>query len=229
MIDPAIGTPVLVAWSGGKDCLMALERLRADPQWRVTGLLTTLDRASDRVAMHETRGSVLRAQADALDLPLIESVLDWPADNATYTIALGHALRAAQAREKRLRHIAFGDLFLADIRAWRESLMADLGWQAIFPIWGEPTTALARHFIDSNHRALLTCVDATQIDPRFAGRAYDHDLLAELPAAADACGENGEFHTLVVDAPSFSTPLRIRRAGTAVRDGRFHNVDFALA
>lgn len=229
MIDPTDATPVLVAWSGGKDCLMALERLRADPRWRVVGLLTTLDRDSDRVAMHETRGCVLRAQAVALGLPLIESVIEWPASNAAYTVALASALRVAQARDRGLRHIAFGDLFLADIRAWRESLLASLDWQGIFPIWDEPTKELARNFIDSGHRALLTCVDATQVDPRFAGRAYDHDLLAELPATADACGENGEFHTLVVDAPSFSAPLRTRRVGTAVRDNRFHSVDFALA
>lgn len=222
-------TPILLAWSGGKDCLMALDRLHADPRWQVLGLLTTISRSSGRVQSHAIRNEVLHAQAAALGLPLFEVPLDDAADNAAYLDAFAGALDRSRAANPGLHHIAFGDLALADVRAWRESELAKIGWQGVFPLWGEATPALARHFIQRGHRACLSCVDSTQIDPAFAGRAFDVDLLRELPSSADPCGENGEFHTVVHDSPLFSEPIDLRRGDILPGDGRFCCVDFHLA
>ncbi|WP_297920336.1 ATP-binding protein [Metallibacterium sp.] len=220
--------PILLAWSGGKDCLMALERLRADPAWRVVGLLTTVTGAFDRVAMHGIRRGVLHAQAAALDLPLLESVLDWPASNASYTQAFAASLEQARAAWPGLAHIAFGDLFLADVRAWRVALLGDLGWQGEFPLWGADTATLARSFIAAGHQAVLTCVDTTQLDASFSGRVFDVDLLAALPAAVDPCGEHGEFHTLCHAGPLFAQALPMQRGASLLREERFQYTDFLL-
>ena len=222
------GTPILLAWSGGKDCLSALGRLREDPRWRVTALLTTVTTAFQRVAMHGIRREVLHAQAEALGLPLIESPLDWPASNDSYAQAFGASLAEARARWPGLRHIAFGDLFLEDVRAWRERMLAPLGWQAVFPLWGEDTAALARRFIAAGHRAVLTCVDTTQLDAGFSGRPFDATLLDALPAHADACGERGEFHTLCHDGPLFTRPLAVVAGERVLREQRFAYTDFLL-
>ena len=220
--------PVLLAWSGGKDCLMALEQLRADRAWRVAGLLTTVTGAFDRVAMHGIRRSVLHAQATALGLPLLESVLEWPASNDSYTRAFAASLDQARMATPDLAHIAFGDLFLADVRAWREKLLADLGWQGVFPLWGSDTAALARSFIAAGHRAVLTCVDTTQLDAGFSGHGFDAELLDALPATVDPCGEHGEFHTLCHEGPLFAQALPIRRGTTLLREQRFQYTDFLL-
>ncbi|HEX7112120.1 MAG TPA: ATP-binding protein [Mizugakiibacter sp.] len=223
-----MGNPILIAWSGGKDCLMALERLREDPRWQVVGLVATVTRAYDRVAMHGIRRDVLRAQTDALGLPLIESELDWPSSNEDYEAAFGRALAEARLGTPSLRHIAFGDLFLDDVRAWREALLHRLGWQGVYPLWGEDTARLARQFIARGHRAVLTCVDTTQLDGSFSGRDYDTALLDELPAGVDPCGERGEFHTLSYDGPLFRAPPRLDRGESVLRDGRFQYTDFML-
>lgn len=224
----SVPRPILLAWSGGKDCLMALQRLRADPAWRVIGLLTTVTGAFDRVAMHGIRRSVLHAQATALDLPLLESVLDWPASNASYAQAFAASLEQARTATSDLTHIAFGDLFLADVRAWRETLLADLGWQGIFPLWRSDTATLARSFIAAGHQAVLTCVDTTQLDAGFSGCAFDADFLDVLPAEADPCGEHGEFHTLCHAGPLFAQALPIRRGVSLLREERFQYTDFLL-
>lgn len=221
--------PVLLAWSGGKDCLMALQHLRADPAWRVCGLLTTVTGAFDRVAMHGIRRSVLHAQAAALALPLLESVLDWPASNTSYAQTFAASLEQARVATPDLAHIAFGDLFLADVRAWREELLADLGWKGVFPLWGSDTAALARSFIAAGHQAVLTCVDTTQLDAGFSGRAFDADLLDALPANVDPCGEHGEFHTLCHAGPLFAHAVPIRRGASLLREERFQYTDFVLA
>ncbi len=220
--------PVLMAWSGGKDCLLALARLRDDPRWRVVALLTTVTTAFRRVAMHGIRREVLHAQAKALRLPLIESPLDWPASNDSYVRAFATSLAEARARWPGLRHVAFGDLFLADVRAWREQMLAPLGWQAVFPLWGEDTAALARRFLAAGHRAVLTCVDTVQLDAGFSGRAFDAALLDALPANVDACGERGEFHTLCHDGPLFAQPLPIVAGERVLRERRFAYTDFLL-
>lgn len=221
--------PVLLAWSGGKDCLLALARLRTDPRWSPVGLLTTLTRAFDRVSMHGTRHDVLRAQAAALGLPLIECALDWPSSNADYEAAMAAALQRAQARWPGLRHCAFGDLFLANVRAYREAQLARAGWSGVFPLWGSDTHELARTFIAEGHRAVLACVDTTQLDAGFSGREFDATLLDALPASVDPCGERGEFHTLSYAGPLFASPLRLQRGESVLRDARFQYTDFALA
>jgi uncharacterized protein (TIGR00290 family) len=221
-------TPILLAWSGGKDCLMALDRLLDDPQWRVIGLLTTITIPFDRVAMHGIRRDVLRAQAAALSLPLIESELEYPASNESYVNAFAASLNATRATTPDLNHIAFGDLFLADMRIWRETLLKGLDWQAVFPLWHEPTDILARRFHAAGHRAVLTCVDTTQLAAAFSGRDFDPALLAELPAGVDPCGENGEFHTLSYAGPRFRQPLYLQRGENVLRDDRFQYADFLL-
>lgn len=223
-----MATPVLLAWSGGKDCLMTLDRLLADPQWKVEALLTTLDRASDRVAMHDVRADVLRAQATALDLPLIEMPIDWPASNEIYAAAFAAALERARERTPVIRHVAFGDLFLADIRAWREVLLDRLGWQAIFPLWHRPTRELAAEFIARGHCARVTTVDLEQLDGGFCGREFDRGFLAELPDAVDPCGENGEFHTFCHGGPLFNRDLALVTGASTTRAGRFRCIDYRL-
>lgn len=220
--------PVLIAWSGGKDCLMALESLRADPEWHPVALLSTVTRVFDRVAMHGIRREVLEAQADALGLPLLLAPLDWPSSNTDYAAAQALALADAARLWPGLCHCAFGDLYLEDVRDYRESLLAKLGWQGVFPLWGEDTAALARRFLDEGHRARLTCVDTTQIDAAFSGQAFDADLLARLPPGADPCGENGEFHTLAYAGPAFAKPLNLDRGQSLQRDGHFQYTDFRL-
>ncbi|SFN13278.1 Dph6-related ATP pyrophosphatase [Dokdonella immobilis] len=224
----ADGQPILLAWSGGKDCLMALDRLLADPRWDVVGLLTTLDRSTDRVAMHDVRGSVLRAQATALRLPLIEMPIDWPAPNDVYLAAFAAALASAQRTTPGLVHIAFGDLFLDDLRRWREAALERIGWKAEFPLWNEPTRALASAFVDAGHRAIVTTVDLERLPEAFCGREFDASLLAELPQGADACGENGEFHTLCHAGPLFATALALVRGQMTTRMQRFRCLDLEL-
>lgn len=221
--------PILLAWSGGKDCLAALVRLKADPARQPVALLTTLTRAFDRVSMHGIRHAVLRAQAESLGLPLIECALDWPSSNAGYEAAMAAALREAQTRFPGLDHCAFGDLFLADVRAYREAQLARAGWHGVFPLWGADTREQARRFIAAGHRAVLTCVDTTQLDAGFSGREFDADLLADLPPGVDPCGEHGEFHTLAFAGPLFAQPLTLQRGGSTLRDGRFQYTDFSLA
>ena len=207
---------------------MALDRLLADPRWNVVGLLTTLDRTSDRVAMHDVRGSVLRAQASALRLPLIEMPLDWPAPNEIYLAAFAEALESARQTTPDLTHIAFGDLFLADLRQWREATLERIGWTAEFPLWHEPTRPLASAFVEAGHRAIVTTVDLDQLRESFCGREFDASLLAELPPGVDACGENGEFHTLCHAGPLFADPLPLVRGSLTTRMQRFRSLDLDL-
>lgn len=221
-------TPVLLAWSGGKDCLMALQRLRADPRWQVVGLLTTITRQFDRVAMHGIRRDVLMAQVRALGLPLIECAIDWPSNNEAYETAHANALRQASERWPGLRHCAFGDLFLEDVRAYRERQLQREGWVGVFPLWGSDTRIMSRAFVAAGHRARLTCVDTTQLDGAFSGRDYDSALLDALPGDIDPCGEHGEFHTLACGGPLFDTSLPLRRGESVLRENRFQYTDFLL-
>ena len=220
--------PIIIAWSGGKDCLLALERLHADARWQPCALLTTVTREFGRVSMHGIRNDVLHAQAAALGLPLIECALAWPSSNADYEAAMARALQNAQARFDGVRHCAFGDLFLADVRAYREAQLARAGWTGVFPLWGSDTRELSRAFVAGGHRAVLTCVDTTQLDARFSGRDYDAALLDELPVTVDPCGEHGEFHTLSCTGPLFAQPLPLQRGESVLRDGRFQYTDFLL-
>lgn len=228
MTTPVAGKPILLAWSGGKDCLLALQRLLADPQWQVVGLLTTVNRNHQRVAMHGVRRDLLLAQVAALGLPLVEVMLDWPGSNEAYEEAHAQGLVAARMRWPGIRHCAFGDLFLEDVRDYRVRQLGRENWHAVFPLWGEDTAALSRRFVSEGHRAMLCCVDTRQLDASHCGRDYDAALLDALPASVDPCGERGEFHTLSYAGPLFSQPLKLRRGESVLRDGRFQFSDFLL-
>ena len=167
--------------------------------------------------------------AEAAGLPLIEAWIPQAADNAAYVASFSAALDTARSRWPGLSRIAYGDLLLADVRAWREALCASLGWTPLFPLFGSDTARLARDMIAGGLRANLCCIDTTQLDAGFAGRAFDASLLADLPPAIDPCGENGEFHTCVSDGPMFDRPLQLVEAGRRLADRRFALVDYALA
>lgn len=217
---------VLLAWSGGKDSTLALERLLEDAGVRVAALVTTVTTGYDRIAIHGVRRSILRRQVELLGIPLIEAAIAPGADNATYEAAFADALARARAMSgEPLDAIAFGDLFLADVRAYREAMLARLGWRGLFPLWGENTARLARYFVDCGYRAILSCVDTQQLDGAFCGRDFDVAFLADLPAGVDPCGENGEFHTCVHAGPIFRGALALERGERVLRDGRFQYVD----
>jgi uncharacterized protein (TIGR00290 family) len=205
----------LLAWSSGKDSAWTLHVLRSQGI-EVSALLTTLNQAADRVAMHGVRRTVLESQAVAAGVPLWQVPLPWPCTNDDYEARMADACRRAVAEG--FDTIAFGDLFLADIRAYRERQLAGSGLTPIFPLWQIPTAQLARDMIGSGLRARLSCVDSRQLDAAFAGREFDVALLADLPASVDPCGENGEFHTCVYDGPMFGTPI-------ALESGEVRNVD----
>ena len=221
--------PIALSWSGGKDSALALAAVREDPGVEVTALVTTLTREYDRISIHGVRREVLEAQVSALRIPLVEVAIPAAASNAGYEQAFAAALADLRARNPALRRIAFGDLFLADIRAYREQFLRGLGWEPWFPLWGRGTAALAREFVARGFRALLTCVDTTQLDAAFAGREFDAALLADLPSSVDPCGENGEFHTCVYAGPIFPAPLALRAGERELRDGRFQYCDVMLA
>jgi len=207
----------LLAWSSGKDSAWTLHVLRAQNEVEVVGLLTTINQASDRVAMHAVRTELLRAQADAAGLPLWPVPIPWPCSNAEYEGAMAAAM--ARAGADGITHVAFGDLFLEDVRRYREERLAPTGVTPLFPLWGTPTDALARRMVEGGLRARLTCVDPKSLDARFAGRDFDAALLAELPTTVDPCGEGGEFHTFAYAGPMFRRPIPIRTGEIVTRDG----------
>jgi uncharacterized protein (TIGR00290 family) len=219
---------VVLAWSGGKDSTLALAALRADPRYRVAALLTTVTREYDRISMHGVRRSVLDAQVRALGLPLLEVSIPAVATNDEYQAAFALALQTAQELWPGLRHIACGDLFLREVRAYREAMLSSLGYEGLFPLWGEDTAALARRFVSADYRAIVTCVDTTQLGAEFAGREFDSSFLADLPAAVDPCGERGEFHTCVYAGPLFTAPLPLVAGNRVRREGRFEYCDVEL-
>lgn len=214
---PVAPEPVVLGWSGGKDSALTLHALRADPTVRVTAAVTTLTDPYDRISMHGVRHALLATQAAAIGLPLTEARIPVHASNQDYEAAFAEAL--AQHRAAGVRRVAFGDLFLTDIRAYRERQLAALGMHGMFPVWGQDTAQLAREFIALGFRATLVCIDPSRLDASFAGRAFDGDLLRDLPAGVDPCGENGEFHTFVTDGPIFSTPVACRKGPVVTRDG----------
>jgi uncharacterized protein (TIGR00290 family) len=207
----------LLSWSSGKDSAFALHELRRAGELDIVGLVTTVTRTFDRVAMHAVRTALLRRQAEAAGLPLIVVEIPSPCPNETYEAAVGAALRAA--KHDGITHVAFGDLFLADIRRYREAQLAPLGLTPVFPLWLRETRALARDMIASGLSARLTCVDPRLLDRRFAGQVFDAALLAELPASVDPCGEHGEFHTFVTRGPMFAHPVDVQLGEIVERDG----------
>ena len=220
--------PVVVSWSGGKDAAWALHTLRKSIDYDVVGLITTVTEGYERIAMHGIRRNILYAQADAIGLPVIEARLPQRADNATYETAFANALDTARSRWPGIGHIAFGDLHLADVKAYRDALCARLGWTPVYPLFGADTNALAKEMLAGGLRATLCCVDTQQLDTHYAGREFDAELLAELPATADPCGENGEFHTCVHAGPMFTRPLNLTHGETVLRDERFAYTELLL-
>jgi uncharacterized protein (TIGR00290 family) len=212
-------TKVLLSWSSGKDSAWALHLLRQQRELEVVGLLTTFNEAAGRVAMHAVRRELVEAQADAAGLPLWPVMLPWPCPNEEYEKRIGEAV--ARARAQGITHIAFGDLFLEDVRAYRVRQLAGTGVEPLFPVWASvhETPRLARDMLAAGLRAVLTCVDPRQLDPSFAGRTFDAALLAELPASVDPCGERGEFHTFCHAGPMFAKEVAVRVGATVTRDG----------
>ena len=222
-------TPVLLSWSGGKDAAWALHLLRQRDDVNVVGLVTTITEGYERIAMQGIRVDILHAQAGACGLPVIEARMPQRASNECYESVFASALEVARARWPGLDTIAFGDLFLEDIKAYRDALCARLGWTPLYPLFGSDTTRLARDMLTGGLHAHLCCVDTQQLDARWSGHAFDMDLLETLPAGIDPCGENGEFHTCVSAGPMFAQPLTLQRGETVLRDGRFAYTDFLLA
>jgi uncharacterized protein (TIGR00290 family) len=206
-----------LAWSSGKDSAWSLVELRRQGGVEVTGLLTTVSAPRDRVAMHDVRRELLQAQAAATGLPLHVVTLPDPCPNEAYEAAMREAVATAQGEG--VEAVAFGDLFLEDIRGYREAQMAGSGLRPLFPLWGRPTAALARAMIAGGIRARLTSVDPRRLDASFAGREFDEALLADLPPEVDPCGENGEFHSFAWDGPMFARPVRVAPGPIAERGG----------
>jgi uncharacterized protein (TIGR00290 family) len=209
---------VLLSWSTGKDAAWSLHALRATGEFDAAALITSVNRESGRVAMHSTRQELLERQAEAVGLPLVTVPLPWPCSNEDYEAAMRAALTAAGHRFS-ADYVAFGDLFLEDVRGYRERLLEPTGLRPLFPLWGRPTRGLAEEMIDGGLRAYVTCVDSGRLPASFAGRTFDHELLAELPPAIDPCGEQGEFHTFAIDGPMFSAPVRTELGEVTERDG----------
>jgi uncharacterized protein (TIGR00290 family) len=207
----------LVSWSSGKDSAWALYRLQQSEEYKVVGLLTTLNSVFDRVAMHSTRREVLEAQASVADLPLQVIPLPWPCSNREYEAAMQSACEAAVASG--VEAIAFGDLFLEDIRRYREDCLRGSGLTPLFPIWGLETRSLLRGMITSGVKARIVCVDPKKMPGQFAGRDLDEVFLRELPAEIDPCGENGEFHSCVYDGPMFREAIPIESGEVVEREG----------
>lgn len=209
---------VLLAWSSGKDSAWTLHRLRLDAGLEVAGLFTTLDPASGCVGMHGVPAHLVERQSEAAGLPLLPVAVPWPCSNTVYAEAVLRAL--AGARDSLgITHVAFGDLFLEEVRAYREALLHGTGLEPLFPLWGEPTADLAREMVDGGLRAQLTCVDPRRLPAEFLGRQFDAALLRDLPPGVDPCGEAGEFHTFAWAGPMFSRPVSVRLEGRAERDG----------
>jgi uncharacterized protein (TIGR00290 family) len=209
--------PIWLSWSSGKDSAWSLHELRASPEYEVVALLTTINRDAARVAMHAVRESLLDQQAAALGLPLVKVPIPYKCPNADYEAAMGIAM--AQARASGVFHVAFGDLFLEDIRRYREEKLRAVGMTPLFPLWARETRALAHAMVAGGLRAHLTCVDPKQLDRAFAGRTFDARLLADLPETVDPCGEKGEFHSFAYAGPMFRTPLSVTPGEIVERDG----------
>ena len=217
---------ILLSWSSGKDSAWALHILRQQSEYEIVGLLTTFNQAADRVAMHGVRRSLVEQQAAATGLPLWCVPLPWPCSNERYESLMSET--CAQAVAQGIQGVAFGDLFLEDVRAYRIRQMAATGLEPVFPLWGVPTTILARKMVAAGLKAILTCVDMRKLDRGFAGRHFNEDLLRELPEGIDLCGENGEFHSFVYAGPMFGAEISVLPGEVVVRD-RFVFADLVPA
>jgi len=217
---------IFLSWSGGKDSSLALYEIWKASSHRVAGLLTTITEDYDRISMHGVRRVLLEQQADALGLPLRKILIPKDSTNAIYESRM-RALLEEGLREG-IDTVAFGDIFLEDLKLYREKNLAQLGMKGLFPIWKRDTAELARTFIDLGFKAVLVCVDTAKLDASFAGRSYDHALLRDLPPTVDPCGENGEFHSFAFDGPIFKRPIT-HTVGEVVQRDRFCFCDLVAA
>jgi uncharacterized protein (TIGR00290 family) len=208
---------VALSWSSGKDSAWSLHLLRQDPSVEVVALITTLNEQFDRVAMHAVRRQLLERQAESVGVPLWTVPLPWPCSNEEYEARMRDL--CARSIQEGVDAMAFGDLFLTDIRAYREKQLTGTGLQPLFPVWQIPTAELARTMIASGLRAKITCVDPKVLPAEFAGRDFDARFLADLPPGIDPCGENGEFHSFVYDGPGFREPINVSVGEIVERDG----------
>jgi len=207
----------ILSWSSGKDSAMALYRTRASKQFEVVCLLTTLSQPFRRVSMHGVREELLDRQAESLGIPLEKVLIPYPCPNAVYEEKMRNTL--SLWKERGVTHVIFGDLFLEDIRRYREANLSQLDLTPVFPVWGTDTVSLAREMLEVGFRAILTCVDPRKLDGKFAGRKFDSSLLEDLPPTVDPCGENGEFHTFVYDGPIFRESIPVEIGQSVLRDG----------
>lgn len=212
--------PVLLCWSGGKDSAMALAALQRDPARSVLALLTTVTEGYERISMHGVRRELLVQQAEALGLPLHEVRISPQCDNAIYEARMEEALRVHY--DQGVRRVAFGDIFLEDLRAYRERNLARAGMEALFPIWRRDTRESFLELVSAGFRAVVVCLDGKVLPAKLAGRVLDESFLEDLPPGVDPCGENGEFHTFVFDGPTFREPVRFSTGETIERDGFFY-------
>ncbi len=208
---------ILVSWSSGKDSAWMLHVLRQTNTFEIVGLVTTVNSAFGRVSMHGVREELLEQQAQAARLPLWKVPIPYPCPNEVYESAMRNLIHCV--KEDGVTHFAFGDIFLQDVRDYRERQLAGTGIAPVFPLWGADTRVLAQQMIDEGVRAVLTCVDPRQIPASFIGHEFDEALLQQLPSSADPCGENGEYHTFCYAGPMFSQPIGIRTGAVVERDG----------
>ncbi|CAG0933717.1 hypothetical protein TFLX_03194 [Thermoflexales bacterium] len=220
-------TKALFAWSGGKDSALALYEVARQQNTEIVALLTTVTDGYDRISMHGVRRELLAAQAQALGYPLEEVSIPPQCTNEIYEQRMQQALEKYQ--QAGVTHTVFGDLFLEEVRAYREERLGRIGMQGIFPLWGRNTGDLARRFVQLGFRAIIVCVDTTMLNGTFAGREYDEDFLRDLPAEVDPCGENGEFHTFVYAGPIFRRTIPVERGEKVLRDERFYYCDLVCA
>lgn len=214
---------LLLCWSGGKDCALALNELVREGEYSVAGILTTVTDDYDRISMHGVRTTLLEKQADSLKLPLEKVFIRKNASNEEYEERMSDVL--GRYKMEGVRTVAFGDIFLEDLRSYREQKLRGLDMHALFPLWKNDTGALARHFIELGFRAIVSCVDTQLLDAGFAGREFDRSFLEDLPSMVDPCGENGEFHTFVYDGPIFRDVIRFSKGEIVIRDERFSFCD----
>jgi uncharacterized protein (TIGR00290 family) len=208
---------VLLSWSSGKDSAWTLHLLRQNPEVQVVALLTSFNAEANRVAMHAVRRALVETQAARIGIPLWAVDLPWPCSNVEYEDRMRAVCQRASTEN--ITAVAFGDLFLQDIRDYRERQLQETGLEPLFPVWQIPTEQLGRHMIAAGLKAKITCVDPSKLEKGFAGRDYDLDLLRALPAGVDPCGENGEFHTFVYDAPVFASAIGVETGEIIERDG----------
>lgn len=214
---------ILFSWSGGKDSSLALYEIQKSPEYEVEALITTVTRDYGRVSMHGLRKELLHAQSESLGLPLKEVFISKEASNEEYQKSFLSSLKAY--KNSGISKVVFGDIFLEDIKEYRQNLLANIEMECIFPIWNKDSSTLAQQFIEDGFKAVLVCVDTEQLDAEYSGRQFDHSLLSDLPDKVDPCGENGEFHTFVYDGPIFSSSIAHSLGDVVLRDERFSYCD----